>query len=123
MPVYGKWMVVVGVLLFAFSTVLAWSYYGEKGIEYLLGSWAKLPYKWLFIVFTLLGARLDLDAVWAYADTANGLMAFPNLVALIGLSGVVVGMTKKYMDEKKRGLHLPYKELLKRQQQNRPPSA
>ncbi len=117
LPVYGKWMVVVGVLLFAYSTVLAWSYYGEKGIEYLLGKKSKLPYKWLFIVFTLLGARLDLQAVWGYADIANGLMAVPNLVALIALSGVVVAMTKKYMNEKSRGMHLPYKELMK----NKPP--
>jgi len=121
LPIYGKWMVVVGVLLFAFSTVLAWSYYGEKGIEYLLGRRAKLPYKWLFIVFTLLGARLDLEAVWAYADTANGMMALPNLVALIGLSGVVVGLTKKYMDEKKRDLHLPYEEMLRRKKAGLPP--
>ena len=62
--------------------------------------------------------RLRAPTVWNISGIFNGLMAFPNLVALIGLSGVVVGMTKKYMDEKKRGLHLPYKELLKRKQQN-----
>ena len=110
LPVYGKWMVVVGVLLFAFSTVVAWSYYGEKGIEYIGGKKSKLPYKWLYIVFTLLGARFDLHAVWAYADTANGLMAIPNLVALIALSGALVKITKKYMDERSKGMHLPYKQ-------------
>ncbi len=108
LPTYGRWMVVVGVLLFAYSTVIAWSYYGEKGIEYLFGKGAKFPYKWVFVIFTLLGARLDLQAVWSYADTANGLMAVPNLVALIGLSGVVIGITKKYMDEKAKGLHRPF---------------
>jgi AGCS family alanine or glycine:cation symporter len=113
LPVYGRWMVVVGVLLFAYSTVLSWSYYGEKGIEYLLGSKAKLPYKWIFIIFTLLGARLDLEAVWSYADTANGMMAIPNLIALIVLSGTVVGLTKKYMREKEEGKQLPYSELKK----------
>jgi len=109
LPGYGMWMVVVGIILFSYSTVVSWSYYGEKGIEYIAGAWAKLPYKWLFVIFTLLGARLDLQAVWAYADTANGLMAVPNLFALVGLSGVVVAMTKKYMDEKRRGLHKPFK--------------
>lgn len=109
LPYYGKWMVVVGVLLFAFSTVIAWSYYGEKGIEYIGGKGAKLPYKWVYVIFTLLGARFDLAAVWSYADTANGLMAVPNLIALIALSGVVVAMTKKYMGEYKRGEHKPFK--------------
>ncbi len=109
LPGYGLWMVVIGVMLFAFSTVIAWSYYGEKGAEYLGGSRVKLPYKWIYIVFTLLGARFDLHAVWAYADVANGLMAVPNLVAIVGLSGAVVAMTKKYMDEKKRGMHRPFK--------------
>ncbi|MBD3257447.1 sodium:alanine symporter family protein, partial [candidate division GN15 bacterium] len=109
LPHYGKWMVVVGVMLFAFSTVIAWSYYGEKGIEYIGGKKAKLPYKWVFVLFTLMGARFDLAAVWSYADTANGLMAVPNLIALIALSGVVVKMTKKYMGEYKQGIHKPFK--------------
>ncbi len=109
LPGYGLWMVVVGIMLFAFSTVIAWSYYGEKGAEYLGGSGLKLPYKWLYIVFVLLGARFDLHAVWAYADVANGLMAVPNLVAIVGLSGAVVAMTKKYMDERRRGMHQPFK--------------
>jgi len=108
LPVYGQWMVVIGVILFAFSTVIAWSYYGEKGIEYLAGDKSKLPYKWVYIIFTLLGARFDLQAVWAYADTANGLMAVPNLIGLVALSGVVVSITKKYMREKHDGMHLPF---------------
>jgi AGCS family alanine or glycine:cation symporter len=109
LPIYGTWMVVVGIMLFAFSTVVAWSYYGEKGIEYLGGKKAKLPYKWVYIIFTLLGARFDLKAVWSYADTANGLMAAPNLIALVALSGAVVAMTRKYMREKAEGLHKPFK--------------
>jgi AGCS family alanine or glycine:cation symporter len=102
-------MVVIGIVLFAFSTVIAWSYYGEKGFEYLFGKKPKIIYKWLFVIFTLLGARLDLQAVWGYADTANGLMAVPNLIALIVLSGVIVRATKKYMTEKHQGLQLPFK--------------
>ena len=110
LPGFGRWMVVVGVMLFAFSTVVAWSYYGEKGIEYLAGSKSKLPYKWVYIIFTLLGATLDLNPVWNFADAANGLMSAPNLIALIFLSGAVVKISKKYMDEKKAGKHVPYKE-------------
>jgi len=109
LPIYGEWMVVIGIVLFAFSTVIAWSYYGEKGFEYIFGKKPKIVYKWLFVIFTLLGARLDLKAVWGYADTANGLMAVPNLIALIALSGVIVKATKKYMDEKAHGLQLPFK--------------
>ncbi len=108
LPGYGLWMVVVGVMLFAFSTVVAWSYYGEKGIEYLGGTRAKLPYKCVYIIFTLLGARFDLKTVWSYADTANGLMAVPNLIALVVLSGGVVAMTRKYMKEKAEGKHMPF---------------
>lgn len=109
LPGFGRWMVVVGIMLFAFSTVIAWSYYGEKGIEYIAGTKAKLPYKWLFILFTLFGARFDLQAVWAYADTANGLMSVPNLIAVVALSGAVVKYTKNYMSEKDQGLHKPFR--------------
>lgn len=111
LPIYGKWMVVIGIFLFAYSTVVGWSYYGEKGIEYVAGKKAKVPYKWIYIIFTLLGARLDLVAVWSFADIANALMAIPNLVALIGLSGVMAAMTKKYMKEKKQGLHKPFDKM------------
>ena len=110
LPGFGQWMIVVGVMLFAFSTVIAWSYYGEKGIEYLGGSKSKLPYKWIFILFTFMGATLDLEPVWNFADAANGLMSAPNLIALIFLSGAVVKITKKYMTEKKAGKHVPYKD-------------
>lgn len=109
LPVYGRWMVVIGIILFAYSTVISWSYYGEKGIEYIAGASAKKPYKWVFIIFTLIGARLDLVAVWSFADIANGLMAVPNLIGLIAMAGVVSRYTNKYFDEKKRGLHLPFK--------------
>jgi len=112
LPFYGKWMVVVGVALFAFSTILAWSYYGEKGAEYVAGKGFKMPYKWIYVIFTLVGARFKIDMVWSYADAANGLMAVPNLIALIVLSGVVVKYTRKYMGEKKQGLHRPYKRRL-----------
>ncbi|KAA3637671.1 MAG: alanine:cation symporter family protein, partial [Calditrichaeota bacterium] len=113
LPGYGQWMVVVGVMLFAFSTVIAWSYYGEKGVEYLGGDKVKIPYKWLYVIFTLLGASLDLEPVWNFADTANGLMSAPNLIALIALSGTVVKITKKYMKEKREGKHVPFDQMKK----------
>ncbi len=109
LPGFGQWMVVIGILLFASSTVISWSYYGEKGIEYLLGDKAKVPYRYVYLLFTLIGARLDLVAAWSFADIANGLMAVPNLVALVALSGTIVAMTKKYFDEKEEGLHKPFK--------------
>jgi len=109
LPVFGQWMVVVGILLFAYSTAISWSYYGEKGIEYLGGKKAKSPYRWVYLLFTLIGARLDLKAAWSFADIANALMAIPNLVALIGLSGVIAALTKKYFKEKAQGLQQPYK--------------
>lgn len=109
LPGFGMWMVVIGIMLFAFSTVVAWSYYGEKGIEYLGGTRAKFPYKLLFIGCALLGARFKIEAVWAFADAANGMMAIPNLIALVILSGGMIKMTKKYMAEKQAGKHLPYK--------------
>ncbi|NOY88110.1 MAG: sodium:alanine symporter family protein [FCB group bacterium] len=109
LPGFGQWMVVVGILLFAYSTAISWSYYGEKGIEYLGGKKAKPPYRWVYLLFTLIGARLDLKAAWSFADIANALMAIPNLVALIGLSGVIAALTKKYFKEKAQGLQQPYK--------------
>ncbi len=110
LPLYGRWLVVVAILLFAFSTVVTWSYYGEKGIEYLFGSGAKKPYLWVYLLFTLIGARVDLQAAWTFADIANGLMAVPNLVALLALSGVIAGYTRKYFKEKSRGMHRPYND-------------
>jgi len=109
LPVFGQWMVVIAIILFAYSTVISWSYYGEKGIEYLAGSRAKPAYRWVYITFTLIGARLDLKAAWSFADIANALMAIPNLVALIGLSGAIVTITRKYFTEKAQGLQRPYR--------------
>lgn len=109
LPGFGSIMVTVGVLLFGFSTILTWSYYGEKGIEYLAGDWAKLPYKVLFLCATLLGATVNLSVVWNFADVANALMALPNIIGLLALSGVVAAMGKKYFQELREGKHKPYR--------------
>jgi len=92
----GGLIVTFGLVFFAYSTILGWSYYGEKALEYLLGTAAIMPYRWIYCVFVAVGATLDLKLVWAISDVMNGLMAIPNLIGLLGLSGVVVAETKKY---------------------------
>jgi len=92
----GQYIVTFGLVLFAYSTILGWCYYGEKAMEYLLGEGSVTPYRIVFILAVGLGATLKLELVWAMADLFNGLMAFPNLVALILLSPVVISETREY---------------------------
>lgn len=96
-PAVGGYFLMVSLVLFAFTTILGWNYYGERCAEYLGGVKVILPYRIVFICLVACGAFLQLDAIWILADIVNGLMAIPNLIALIGLSGVVVAETKKYM--------------------------
>lgn len=95
-PLTGSYIMTVCLVLFAFTTILGWAYYGERCISYLLGVKATLPYRILYVIVVGVGPFLPLGFVWTLADITNGLMAFPNLIALIGLSGVVVSETKKY---------------------------
>lgn len=95
-PVIGKYILTIGLVLFAFTTILGWNYYGERCIEYLVGVKGILPYRIIFIVLIACGAFIKLEAIWTLADIVNGLMAIPNLIALIGLSGIVVAETKAY---------------------------
>jgi AGCS family alanine or glycine:cation symporter len=97
----GHFIVVIGLILFAYSTLLGWCYYGEKSIEYLVGPIAVKPYRVVYVVFVGVGAVLKLDLVWGLADIFNGLMAFPNLVALILLTPVVVGETRDYLAQRR----------------------
>lgn len=103
----GEWggiIVAVSLSMFAFSTILGWSYYGERCIEYLLGAKAILPYRIVFVAATFFGAVRTLDFVWGVSDVMNGLMALPNLVGLLLLSGVIVRETRSYFaDQKARG--------------------
>jgi AGCS family alanine or glycine:cation symporter len=103
LPALGEMVVAVSLALFAYSTLLGWSYYGEKALEYLLGVRAVVPYRLVFSVLVLVGALVRLDTVWALADVMNGLMAVPNLVGLLGLSGVVAAETRRYLIARKRG--------------------
>src|SRR4030067_1094663 len=94
----GDNIVAISLAAFAYSTILGWCYYGEKAIEYLFKERAVKPYRILFTVVVMAGAVMKLDLVWTFADIMNGLMAFPNLVGLLGLSRVVVEETKKYLE-------------------------
>ena len=106
-PSFGGYMLMVGLVLFAFTTILGWNYYGERCMEYLVGTKGIMPYRVGFILLVGCGAFLKLESIWILADIVNGLMAIPNLIALLGLSGVVVSETRKYMEhvkeEKKNG--------------------
>jgi AGCS family alanine or glycine:cation symporter len=97
LPVVGPLILAVGLLTFVFSTILGWSYYGEKAAEYLLGSRVVLPYRLLWVAAVMVGSVASLPAVWTFADIANGLMAVPNLVSLLALSGVAVAETREYL--------------------------
>lgn len=98
-PVIGPLILTVGLLTFVFSTILGWSYYGEKAAEYLFGGKAIPVYRWLWIFAVMAGSVASLPMVWTFADIANALMAFPNLISLIVLSGVVVEETRRYLWE------------------------
>ena len=95
-PAFGSMLLLVGLVLFAFTTILGWNYYGERCVEYLMGVKAILPYRIIFICLIACGPFLKLEEIWVLADIVNGLMAIPNLIALIALSGVVVAETKAY---------------------------
>jgi AGCS family alanine or glycine:cation symporter len=96
-PGVGHIVLTVGLLTFVFSTILGWSYYGEKAAEYLFGTRVVRPYRMVWVLAVLVGSVATLPAVWSFSDAANGLMAVPNLVALLALSGVVVEETRKYL--------------------------
>lgn len=97
MPVVGPVVLSVGLLTFVFSTILGWSYYGEKAAEYLLGTKAILPYRYLWVCAVMLGSVLSLPIVWTFADIANGLMAVPNLISLLVLNKVIISETKHFL--------------------------
>jgi AGCS family alanine or glycine:cation symporter len=101
-PGFGSLIVTVGLILFAYSTVLGWSYYGEKCFYYLVGYKGLLPYRLIFSITVFFGAVWQLSLVWNIADVFNGAMAIPNLIALLALSGVVVAETKEFMKIRER---------------------
>lgn len=97
---YGGYVVSFGLILFAFTTILGWSYYGERSAEYLFGTKIIKPYRVIWVIAIFIGAILKLELVWAFADILNGLMALPNLLALLLLSPVVFSKTRQYFSNK-----------------------
>ena len=95
---WGGTIVSLSIVFFAFSTILGWSYYGERNAERALGPWASLPYRMVFTCVVFVGATTEIGLAWTFADIANGLMALPNLVGLLILSGLVARETKAYLD-------------------------
>ena len=98
-PVVGPVILVVGIISFAFSTVLGWSYYGERCLEYLVGSKGQLLYRVVYVAVAAIAPVVALNLVWTIADTLNALMAIPNLIAVLLLSGVVARETKLYLND------------------------
>lgn len=97
MPVVGPIVLAVGLLTFVFSTIIGWSYYGERAVEYLFGKQAIFPYRLLWVAAVLVGSVATLPVVWNFADAANAMMAIPNLISLLLLNGIIVAETKKYL--------------------------
>ncbi len=99
----GSAFIAIAILLFAFSTVLGWSYYGTKAWEYLFGTSATIAYKVVFVLFIYVGATMSLSLAWDISDTFNGLMALPNLIGVISLSPLVLKITKNYVQRNLKG--------------------
>lgn len=91
---FGGAMVAICALLFGYTTLIGWGYYGEQYLEYLFGAKVILPYRWIYCGLVILGAVSRVELVWSWGDLMNGLQVFPNIVALIGLSGVVAAMLR-----------------------------
>lgn len=97
LPVIGPIILTIGLLTFVFSTILGWSYYGEKAAEYLFGNKVTKTYRWLWVTFVMIGSVLSLKIVWSFADITNALMAIPNLISLIVLNKVIIKETDEYL--------------------------
>jgi len=100
---FGDKIVTVSVLLFALSTAIAWSFYGNRAAVYLFGEKAITPYLWVYVFFTFVGGIAELETIWAFGDAALGIMTFPNLISIILLTGVLKTMTKEYFSKE----HVP----------------
>jgi alanine or glycine:cation symporter, AGCS family len=96
-PYVGSIVLIVGLLTFAFSTILGWSYYAEKALEYLAGKRIIIYYKIVWVIMIFVGSVANLSVVWNLSDVTNALMAIPNLLSVLLLSGVIVAQTKKYL--------------------------
>jgi amino acid carrier protein len=105
LPGLGGYIVSVAIVLFTFSTIIGWSYYGDRSVDYLFGKRGIKIYRWIYILLIPVGAAMKVSLMWTIADITNGLMAFPNLVALIFLSPIVAKMMKDYFSREHKRLH------------------
>ena len=103
---FGDKIVTVSVLLFALSTAISWSFYGNRAAVYLFGEKAITPYLWVYVFFVFVGGIAELEAVWAFGDAALGIMTFPNLISIVLLTGALKTMTKDYFSKE----HVPYQK-------------
>jgi AGCS family alanine or glycine:cation symporter len=94
-PSVGGWVVAFCTFLFGYTTLIGWSYYGEVCFEYIFGRGVVRPYRWVYCALIVLGAISKVDLVWAWGDLMNGLQIFPNLVGVVGLSGVVARLLRQ----------------------------
>lgn len=101
---FGGIIVTVGLILFAISTAISWSYYGDRCAEYLFGSAAIFPYRFVFVVAVFIGSIMELKFVWNFADITNGIMTIPNLIGIIALSNIVIRYTRDYFSHKQERL-------------------
>ena len=94
---WGHWVVTLGIVLFAFSTLLGWSYYGDRNVERLVGRRGVLPFRIVFSLVVFVGCTTELEPIWNFSDVMNGLMALPNLLGILILSGLIARETKHYL--------------------------
>jgi AGCS family alanine or glycine:cation symporter len=99
---FGTWVVGFGLVFFAYSTIIAWSYYGDRSAEYMFGEKAILPYRLIYVILIVLGASTKPQLIWNLADTANIFMALPNLISLTLLAVVTKKLTDKYFTDYKK---------------------
>src|SRR4051794_24500485 len=95
MPTFGGWIVAFCVFLFGYTTLIGWAYYGEQFFEYMLGRKVTMPYRWIYCLLIPFGAIGRVEVVWAWGDLMNALQVFPNIIGLIGLSGIVAGIARE----------------------------
>jgi len=100
LPVVGEYVVTLGLIVFAFTTMVGWSFYGEKSVYYIFGQKAIIPFRILWVLVIPFGSMMDLKFIWLLADTLNAFMAIPNLIAIALLSPVIFKLTKDYFSQK-----------------------
>ena len=106
---WGNYIITIAVFLFALSTMISWSYYGDRAIQYLIGDKAIMPYRYAFCIVLFIGATSKLENIWGFGDVALGLMAIPNLIAILLLSKTLKNMTKEYFSRKQE----PYSKKIR----------